>query len=345
MTTRRPLEERIKIVLLYAEFHCYEEVRRQWSSFFHSSPPTIETIKAVFDRFEQTGSVADLPRSGRPATSTTSERLEQARILVTTDPTTSVSRGATSLEMPRTSYHRLLVNLDLKPYRPQHVPKLSDCDFDRREEFSRMMVEKLDADSQFINHILWTDESLFYLSGSVSRHNNVRWGPKNPHEQEQILNSHQGVMVWCGLTSAGVVGPYFFDGSVTAAAYLHVLETVVWPHARYKRLTFQHDGAPAHYAASVRTWLDRKFPQRWIGRRGPMEWPPRSPDLTVCDYFLWGYLKEQVYRTNPTSLGDLRNRIQQCVTEIPKDMITRACHSAYERFKQCISLEGKQLKK
>lgn len=324
MATRRPLEKRIKIVLLYAEFHCYEEVRRQWPSFFHSSPPTIETIKAMFDRFEQTGSVADLPRSGRPATSTTSERFEQARILVTTDPTTSVSRGATSLEMPRTSDRP-------PPNRPQ--------------EFSRMMVEKLDADSQFINHILWTDESLFYLSGSVSRHNNVRWGPKNPHEQEQILNSHEGVMVWCGLTSAGVVGPYFFDGFVTAATYLHVLETVVWPHARYKRLTFQHDGAPAHYAASVRTWLDRKFPQRWIGRRGPMEWPPRSPDLTVCDFFLWDYLKERVYRTNPTSLGDLRDRIQQYVTEIPKDMVTRACHSAYERFKQWISLEGKQLKK
>jgi hypothetical protein len=24
-------------------------------------------------------------------------------------------------------------------------------------------------------------------------------------------------------------------------------------------------------------------------------WPPRSPDATPCDFFLWGYVKDQVY--------------------------------------------------
>ena len=76
-------------------------------------------IKGVFERFKETGSVADLPRSGRPTTSTTYEDLEQAQFLITTDLTTSVSRGAEEMEIPRTSYHRLLVQLDLKPYRPQ----------------------------------------------------------------------------------------------------------------------------------------------------------------------------------------------------------------------------------
>ena len=30
-------------------------------------------------------------------------------------------------------------------------------------------------------------------------------------------------------------------------------------------LYFQQDGAPAHYAVSVRKWLDEHFPDRWIG--------------------------------------------------------------------------------
>ena len=259
------------MVLLYAQFQNYEEVRRQWHFHFATSPPKFTTIKAVFERFQQTGSVEDLPRSGRPATSTTPERLEQVQKLVAADPSTSVSRGAAALDLPRTSYHRLLVKLDLKPYRPQHVPMLSDCDFDRREEFSKTIVERFDADPHLIDHIMWTDESLFHLSGAVSRHNNVRWGPKNPHAQEQILNSRQGIMVWCGVTSAGVLGPYFFDGPVNADAYLHLLQTTVWPYARYKRLTFQHDGTPVHYADSGRIWLDQKFPQCSIGRDGPIE--------------------------------------------------------------------------
>lgn len=54
---------------------------------------------------------------------------------------------------------------------------------------------------------------------------------------------------------------------------------------------FQQDGAPAHYKDFVRVALNNKFEQRWIGRGGPIAWPPRSPDLTPCDFFLWGYVK------------------------------------------------------
>ena len=34
------------------------------------------------------------------------------------------------------------------------------------------------------------------------------------------------------------------------------------------------------------------YPGRWIGRDGPVAWPPRSPDL---DFFLWGHIKSLVY--------------------------------------------------
>ena len=57
---------------------------------------------------------------------------------------------------------------------------------------------------------------------------------------------------------------------------------------------FHQDGASAHYSSRVRTYLDNKRPGNWIGRGGPVEWPPRWPDLTPCDYFLWGHLKEKV---------------------------------------------------
>jgi hypothetical protein len=33
--------------------------------------------------------------------------------------------------------------------------------------------------------------------------------------------------------------------------------------------------------------LDVKFPGRWIGRGGPIAWPPRSPDLTPLDIFFF----------------------------------------------------------
>ena len=84
-------------------------------------------------------------------------------------------------------------------------------------------------------------------------------------------------------------------------------------------LIFMQDGAPPHFALTVRAWLDQHFSGRWLGRRGPHEWPPRSPDLTPCDFYLWGYTKEEVYKTKPRTLEDLEIRIQQVLNAIPNE--------------------------
>ncbi|KOC65291.1 hypothetical protein WH47_09870, partial [Habropoda laboriosa] len=60
------------------------------------------------------------------------------------------------------------------------------------------------------------------------------------------------------------------------------------------------DGCPPHYSTCARTLLDRMFKGRWIGRRGTVEWPARSPDLTSLDFYLPGKLKGMVYREKPT---------------------------------------------
>jgi len=41
------------------------------------------------------------------------------------------------------------------------------------------------------------------------------------------------------------------------------------------------------------------FPGRLMSLRGDVEWPERSPDLSPCDVFLWGYLKEKVFKHRP----------------------------------------------
>ena len=55
-----------------------------------------------------------------------------------------------------------------------------------------------------------------------------------------------------------------------------------------QRLRFQHDGTPALFALEVREYLNNVFPYRWIGRGGPVQWPPCSTDLTPMDFFIWG---------------------------------------------------------
>ena len=37
-------------------------------------------------------------------------------------------------------------------------------------------------------------------------------------------------------------------------------------------------------------------------------WPPRSPDLTPADFFVWGLLKGKVYKNTPRTIEQLKRR-------------------------------------
>ncbi|GFW49844.1 helicase domino [Trichonephila clavipes] len=55
-----------------------------------------------------------------------------------------------------------------------------------------------------------------------------------------------------------------------------------------QELWFQQDGATCHTARATIDLLKDTFGDRLISRFGPVNWPPRSCDLTPLDYFLWG---------------------------------------------------------
>ncbi|EFN77080.1 hypothetical protein EAI_00002, partial [Harpegnathos saltator] len=57
----------------------------------------------------------------------------------------------------------------------------------------------------------------------------------------------------------------------------------------------------------------------WIGLGSQThEWPLGSPDMTPLDFFLWGYVKEKVYETEPTTIEDM----QQCIRNVFRSIIS-----------------------
>jgi len=57
-------------------------------------------------------------------------------------------------------------------------------------------------------------------------------------------------------------------------------------------------------------FLDATFSNRWIGREGPTHWPPRSPDITPLDFFLWGYVKDKVFSTPVPDFTNLKTKFE-----------------------------------
>jgi hypothetical protein len=62
--------------------------------------------------------------------------------------------------------------------------------------------------------------------------------------------------------------------------------------------------------------LASKFGQKFLAKGS---WPLRSPDLNPCDYFLWGYLKDRVYKPMPKTLDDLKVNIEREIRNIKQD--------------------------
>jgi hypothetical protein len=86
--------------------------------------------------------------------------------------------------------------------------------------------------------------------------------------------------------------------------------------------------------------LNDVFPDKWIGRAGPIAWPPRSPDLTSLDYFLWGHLKTVVYSSKPLSLDKLKIRITNAIHEISEQQQRNVLYELEYWFERCVLSDG-----
>ncbi|GFT72101.1 putative transposable element [Trichonephila clavipes] len=83
-----------------------------------------------------------------------------------------------------------------------------------------------------------------------------------------------------------------------------------------QELWFQQDGATCHIARATIDLLKDTFGDRLFSRFGPVNWPPRSCDLTPLDYFLWGYVKSLVYADKPQTLDHLEDNIRRVIADI-----------------------------
>ncbi|GFV36501.1 putative transposable element [Trichonephila clavipes] len=97
-------------------------------------------------------------------------------------------------------------------------------------------------------------------------------------------------------------------------------------------LWFQQDGATCHTASARIDLLKDTFGDRLISRFGPVNWPPRSCDLTPLDYFLWGYVKSLVYADKPQTLDHLEDNIRRVIADIRPQMLEKVIENWTSRL-------------
>lgn len=310
--------------------------------------PTPKTFQNVERRLRTTSSLARMPPV-RDAPVTSGANAEAVLNAIQHNPHASTRAVAQDTHISQSSVVRILRANKFHPYHLHLHQALHDRDFEARVNFCQWILGRVANDAEFVRRILFSDESRFHNNGTVNRHNMHYWSVENPHwVREAAFQEQWGVNVWCGILGDRLIGPVFFEEHLTGARYLELLRDELplllenVPLQERLAMWFQHDGAPPHRSMIVRNHLNLIHPGHWIGGHGPVSWPARSPDLTPLDFFLWGYLKQQVYAEQPENPENLRQRITVACRSITPAMLHRVRMSMERRAQVCINQQGHQ---
>ncbi|CAI6348722.1 unnamed protein product [Macrosiphum euphorbiae] len=263
-------------------------------------------------------------------------------------PRSSIRHVSREIGVSVGAVHKILKKNKMHAYKPEFVQHLRIGDSERRLQFLSWFSVQFEIDNLFYKNILWTDESKFTNNGVMNKQNNRFWDDTNPHwSRETNFQTVWGINVWCGLIGGILLGPYFYDGTLSGRRILDflvnqlplLLEDVSL--ATRENMYFQLDGAPAHNAIIVKNYLNEIFPNRWIGTNGVIPWPARSPDSTPLDFFLWGHLKNVVYADPPINLQDLKNKIRLACSNLRREQINAATSTELlKRLESCLEHQG-----
>lgn len=264
--------------------------------FPHRQHPGHKVFIAVHNRLRETGNLTrNMPGAGRPRSVRTVAFEEAVLQHVEDNPSTSTRAIANTMNANKTTVWSVLHEQLLHPFKVERVQALEPGDYPLRAECARWFLDKEVESPNFLRRVLFTDESSFTREGVVNVKNKHVWAQENPHEILQ--NNYQvkfSVNVWAGIVNDTLIGPYLLPNRLNGQNYLIFLQDVlpelleVIPLNIRQNMWFQHDGAPAHFAGEVRDHLHEVFGNQWIGRGGPVPWPPRSPDLTPLDFLFLG---------------------------------------------------------
>lgn len=260
-------------------------------------------------------------------------------------PTTSTRRAGLIFGVNNSIVYKVLKKNKKHPYKFLKVQALLQRDYLVRQVYCEWFMAQCHGnrrDITFAQNVIWTDESTFTNNGLWNPKNTHYWSTENPRLMRQTAHQYRfSVNVWAAIHGNTIIGPVFIDGTLNTVRFLQLINVTLLQYynnlpENVKNVTwFQLDGAPAHSVVAVREKLTEIFGNRWIGR-----WPPRSPDLTCLDFFLWGAIKNDVYSAEVDNVEMLKDRITPAFNTIRQRDLNVVHRNTLLRYNACIRAHG-----
>lgn len=340
--------EEVATVVSYAiAFDNCEEALRRFKSKFGKEGPQVRTLRKWRQRFLETLSVQPRKSGADQSHRRVSDELRQSVVDSFHDePRSSQRQVSREVGVSLSSVNRIVKTEGLHPWKFTPVQELKDVDYPKRLLFCSQILQREEERPNWSNNIVFSDEASFHVNGQVNLHNSFYYAADNPHLTTEKPMKSPAVTFWVMISyQHGLTHRVIYD-TVNSENYASILEETVVPFIRPRRsLVFQQDGAPAHFSLRARAILDAKLHNRWIGRGSTfLEWPPRSPDLTINDFWLWGCVRNNVYKApRPRTLDELEMRISDFLNSIDIREVRRCYDSFRKRCRLCFSNNGRHI--
>ena len=302
---------------------------------FNVSRQCIDNLRR---KFQATGSVNDMPRSGRPRVTTA---VEDGHIVTAH----LQDRFKTATETSRQFRRARPVSRDTVLRRLKAVGIVARIPAQRILLRPRHIIARLNWaqlhqrwTARQWNNVVFSDECRFQME----THDGRRKVFRRAHERYapncvSTVGDKRGVMAWGAISSADRSPLVFINGNLTARRYI---DEVIRPHvlpflARNGNPTYQQDNAPAHRAILTQNFLN----QNGVNVLRP--WPAVSPDLNPIEH-IWDQMKRTLRSMHPApqNLPQLRAALTNIWNNIPQRNMRNLVNSMRRRCTAVLNARG-----
>ena len=333
-------EQETWLILEYGAVKNITVLRRHFQQHFKITSrkvPRYSAFKRLVERFIATQGTLHPPvLVGSPPLSEETVALVKGFVKGYQRRKESVSLATIASELnlhPSTVWRVVRKVLHWYPYKPHKTVPLTDTHKEGRVQFCDWLLSQPVG---FCDKVVWSDEKWFVLLQAPNRY----WAPCDP--EVEVACKEQGgqkVMAWAGVVQGQVIIHWFPSNvSVNGERYLEMLQRVLQPVLGEDDMWFQQDGAPAHMPA--RAWLEQAFQGRVISRLTPIPWPSKSPDLSCLDYWFWGVAMQEVRKSKPSTLAELKTTVESFAESLDQEEVVKSARHLRQRARACRHVGG-----
>jgi transposase len=293
------------------------------------------TVHNIIEKYAETGTVHDLPKSGRKRKLSNKQVRQAVRKAKKGKTSTQIAQECET-EVSARTIRRRLREAGLFYGRILKVEKLTKRHKELRVQYSEDM-----KDYKW-KRVFFSDEKTFQL-GATPTH---AWQEHTDRVIKEYVKHAPKLHVWGAIGYYGRTELYCFQENLNSKVYQRILKQnlkeskLIYSSDAPKTLAenwiFLQDNASSHKAKKTMNIVEELVGNRFIRH------PAKSPDLNIIEN-LWGILDRKVKSAEITNIQTLKRFLRKEWKALPWRQIRNCVDSMPRRLELCIESGGNRL--